>query len=326
MKKLAPFQSDPGEFPSGVIGFSPCVLELQDEIDLYFFLHRHLHGDDGDVPEGVHLKNLFAWRNGLRVWSTYNTTGSPDGRIWIVTEADRSATWLLLPSDYPACMLPPERSMAKIAAELRSMAVFPSGEIRMSNGTAELDSKVDVGNCLRRHLLGDDGDVSGDQHQKNLRARSGGLPLSSIYDTPETPEGKIWIVTEADRSATHILLPSEYGGRDERQERSGLFDIPGDKNQYSEFPQPSAGNGRKTVPSRTVTWSDPATESSSPVRPETPVSLAPESDRMPAMKCDMCGLRKESVRSRRRITIGLQSGTVRINFCDECAATIETLP
>ena len=216
MKKLAPFQSDPGEFPSGVIGFSPCVLELQDEIDLYFFLHRHLHGDDGDVPEGVHLKNLFAWRNGLRVWSTYNTTGSPDGRIWIVTEADRSAT--------------------------------------------------------------------------------------------------------------HILLPSEYGGRDERQKCLGLFDIPGNKDQYSEFPQPSAGNGRKTVPSRTVTWSDPATESSSPVRPETPVSLAPESDRMPAMKCDMCGLRKESVRSRRRITIGLQSGTVRINFCDECAATIETLP
>jgi hypothetical protein len=37
----------------------------------------------------------------------------------------------------------------------------------------------------------------------------------------------------------------------------------------------------------------------------------------------MCGQHKESVRSRRRITIGVESGTVRWQFCDECAATVK---
>jgi uncharacterized protein YlaI len=41
-----------------------------------------------------------------------------------------------------------------------------------------------------------------------------------------------------------------------------------------------------------------------------------------AMKCHLCGQRKKSVRSRKTITIGLQTGTVRWQFCDECAAIV----
>ncbi|SRR6266478_9667796 len=41
-----------------------------------------------------------------------------------------------------------------------------------------------------------------------------------------------------------------------------------------------------------------------------------------ATKCDMCGQRKQSVRQRTAITIGLETGTVRTKFCDECAATV----
>jgi hypothetical protein len=42
-----------------------------------------------------------------------------------------------------------------------------------------------------------------------------------------------------------------------------------------------------------------------------------------ATRCHMCGQHKESVRSRRRITIGLKSGTAQWQFCDECAATVK---
>jgi hypothetical protein len=42
-----------------------------------------------------------------------------------------------------------------------------------------------------------------------------------------------------------------------------------------------------------------------------------------AMKCHLCGQRKKSVRSRTTITIGLQTGTVRWQFCDECAAIVK---
>ncbi len=41
-----------------------------------------------------------------------------------------------------------------------------------------------------------------------------------------------------------------------------------------------------------------------------------------AAKCDKCGEHKQSVRSRRVITVGLKSGSVRTRFCNECAAMI----
>jgi len=209
-----PLESTAGEFPSGAIRWSPRAIKLQNKIDFDFYLRRHLRGDDGDVSEGQYLKNFFGWCNGLRVSSVYNTPASPDGKICIVTEADRSVTYILLPSDYPACMLSPEASMSKIAEESRQTCVFPPGKIRMSPRAAYLYNKIDVGFYLRRHLLGDDGDVSEDQHQKNLLAQRDGLRIWSIYNTPKNPEGEIWIITEADRSVTHIMLPSEHGAPD----------------------------------------------------------------------------------------------------------------
>jgi len=41
-----------------------------------------------------------------------------------------------------------------------------------------------------------------------------------------------------------------------------------------------------------------------------------------AIKCDICGQQKESVRVHKVMTVGLKSGTVRSKFCDECTATV----
>ena len=71
----------------GLAGVAPEVL-----------LSRHSHGDWGDLCEADRQMNAEALSAGERLLSAY---ALPDGtRIWIVTEADRSATTLLLPQDY----------------------------------------------------------------------------------------------------------------------------------------------------------------------------------------------------------------------------------
>ena len=66
-------------------------------VDLLEYLHRHLQGDWGDLDEHDRAENDFSVENGFRILSAYNT---PEGKLWIITEADRSVTTLLLPSEY----------------------------------------------------------------------------------------------------------------------------------------------------------------------------------------------------------------------------------
>lgn len=61
-------------------------------------LRRHLAGDWGDLDAEDRAANECALRDEARLLSAYElTTGE---RLWIITEADRSTTTLLLPSDY----------------------------------------------------------------------------------------------------------------------------------------------------------------------------------------------------------------------------------
>ncbi|MGF7129129.1 hypothetical protein P3T40_000596 [Paraburkholderia sp. EB58] len=57
-------------------------------------LARHLHGDWGDLGERDRLQNELAVLLELRIQSRYALPSGPI--IWIVTEADRSATTMLL--------------------------------------------------------------------------------------------------------------------------------------------------------------------------------------------------------------------------------------
>ncbi|HXO19419.1 MAG TPA: hypothetical protein VOA87_05775, partial [Thermoanaerobaculia bacterium] len=61
---------------------------------------------------------------------------------------------------------------------------------------------------LRRHVQGDWGEVCKEDGQANDRAlRSGGRLLSAYRTHLGT---RLWVITEADRSSTCILLPEEY--------------------------------------------------------------------------------------------------------------------
>ncbi len=90
---------------------------------------------------------------------------------------------------------------------------FERGQLMMTRGILQLFSKDErvlreLLVLLARHLTGDCGDMSEEDVWANLRAiLSGGERVFSSY---QTEFGKIWIITEADRSATTIMLPEEY--------------------------------------------------------------------------------------------------------------------
>jgi len=62
---------------------------------------------------------------------------------------------------------------------------------------------------MSRHIVGDWGDVCEDDAYANDVAITEGTRLLSAYRLVETGV-KIWVITEADRSSTCILLPDEY--------------------------------------------------------------------------------------------------------------------
>lgn len=61
------------------------------------FLSRHVTGDWGEISEEDRRENQFSLEKGFRLLSSYRTTA---GKIWVITEADRSYTTLLLPDEY----------------------------------------------------------------------------------------------------------------------------------------------------------------------------------------------------------------------------------
>jgi hypothetical protein len=62
------------------------------------FLRRHVAGDWGELDVEDRRENEFSVEHGFRLLSAY--TLSNGTKIWIITEADRSSTTLLLPSEY----------------------------------------------------------------------------------------------------------------------------------------------------------------------------------------------------------------------------------
>ena len=67
----------------------------EDPLDL---IRRHVTGDWSELDEHDQAENRFSVGRDLRILSAY--TLSTGVKVWIITEADRSATTILLPSEY----------------------------------------------------------------------------------------------------------------------------------------------------------------------------------------------------------------------------------
>jgi hypothetical protein len=86
--------------------------------------------------------------------------------------------------------------------------LFPSGSVFVTVGAITALSADEISEALVRHLTGDWGDVSERDWLENDAALDRERRLLSAY---EAGGGKrFWIITEADRSRTTVLLPNEY--------------------------------------------------------------------------------------------------------------------
>jgi hypothetical protein len=79
-------------------GALKALEEAQDPSMGMGLLQRHLDGDWGEVSEEDREANDSALENGGRLFSAYRIGNGV--KLWVITEADRSATTVLLPEEY----------------------------------------------------------------------------------------------------------------------------------------------------------------------------------------------------------------------------------
>ena len=87
-------------FPLGQIVATPGALETLARANQTpnEFLLRHVSGDWGELDTHDLAENMYSLKHGFRVMSSYRTKSGDT--LWLITEADRASTTLLLPEEY----------------------------------------------------------------------------------------------------------------------------------------------------------------------------------------------------------------------------------
>jgi hypothetical protein len=88
-----------GPLPLGRVVATPGALEALSDAGEHplSYIVRRASGDWGDLCAHDHRQNEIALRESYRVFSSYEVG---EGRVWVITEADRSVTTILLPEEY----------------------------------------------------------------------------------------------------------------------------------------------------------------------------------------------------------------------------------
>lgn len=110
-----------------------------------------------------------------------------------------------------------EGPLAHVPVRLAPAPLFALGQVRATPQALAClqDLKASALSLLNRHVLGDWGDLDAQDRAHNDLALQVGMRLMSSYTLVHTEanphqERKIWVITEADRSATTVLLPDDY--------------------------------------------------------------------------------------------------------------------
>jgi hypothetical protein len=88
------------------------------------------------------------------------------------------------------------------------IALFRLGRICATPNALSKLSQDDMLSGIQRHQSGDWGDVDEDDRQANNRALIENTRLFSVYHS--AAGFKVWVITEADRSVTTVLMPKDY--------------------------------------------------------------------------------------------------------------------
>lgn len=88
------------------------------------------------------------------------------------------------------------------------MLKFKMGQMVATPGSMEKFTPEHLAACVKRHAEGDWGDLCDEDKQSNEDALKHGNRLLSNYE--DANGHKLYIITEADRATTTLLLPEEY--------------------------------------------------------------------------------------------------------------------
>ncbi len=115
---------------------------------------------------------------------------------------------LVVPKDAKTFWLKFRRKLETLNEQ--SSVLFPLGEIYLTIGAREAleESNQTPNEFLAKHQSGNYGDICKDDWEENDLSLKEGFRILSSYKTSK--DVKLWLITEADRSATTLLLPEEY--------------------------------------------------------------------------------------------------------------------
>lgn len=87
-------------FSLGQVFLTPGAIEALSEAGQmpHEFLSRHARLEQGELCDEDHRENLFSVDKPLRIFSAFKTRQG--AKLWVITEADRSATTILRPEEY----------------------------------------------------------------------------------------------------------------------------------------------------------------------------------------------------------------------------------
>jgi len=91
-------ETNPRSFALGQTVITPNAMEQLNPEDVLSCLGRHACCDWGECGQEDADENDLSLREGFRLLSVYHDRNKI--KFWIITEADRSATTILLPEDY----------------------------------------------------------------------------------------------------------------------------------------------------------------------------------------------------------------------------------
>lgn len=96
MKQDITYQNAP-LFDLGDLYTTRQILEFLLTDEIVNLLRLHVHGQWGRLDPEDAAANHQGVKDGSRIFSSYYVRGS---KIWVITEADRSSTLVLFPSEY----------------------------------------------------------------------------------------------------------------------------------------------------------------------------------------------------------------------------------
>jgi len=169
---------------------------------------------------GLPNVSAIAWGGGEANVLTYPDSPEPETATYTVlgveaNYADGRARLYVLDTGVAAVPLASDFPVSVPAVEPAELpdGLFPLGRVVATPGAIERMERYDMNpaELLARHLRGDWGSIHPDDRDLNGEALRCGDRLLSVYGEDKTGEDSlIWIITEADRSATTILRPEDY--------------------------------------------------------------------------------------------------------------------